>query len=107
MPPCQVGHVRFSGSPRNRSRDRIVGLHIELRIVFDGLAGLRIDAFRPVQIVDVLGCFDKFPGRTIQRIEESITAKMTHDFPSLASDNGVVEHMDADLVVVHESFGVY
>ena len=37
-----------------RARLGIVDLHVELRIVVERLAGLRIEALGPVQIVDVL-----------------------------------------------------
>ena len=100
MPPCHVGQVRFSGSPRRGPRYRIVDLHIQLRIVFDGLSGLRIEALGPVQVIDVLRAFDELSVRAIQRVEEAVAAEMADHLAGLAVDDRVVEHVDADLVVV-------
>src|SRR5439155_10092108 len=83
-----------------RARYRIVDLHVELRIVFERLAGLRIDALGPVQIIDVLSSLDELSVRAIQRIEEPVAAEMADDLASLATDGRVVEHVDADLVIV-------
>ena len=62
-----------------RPRHRIVDLHVQLRIVFDRLAGLRIDALGPVQIVDVLRALDELSVGAIERIEEAVAAEMADD----------------------------
>ena len=49
MPPCQVGQVRLQAVAAQRARRGIVDLHVELRIVVERLAGLRIETLGPVQ----------------------------------------------------------
>ena len=88
-----------------RPRHRIVHLHIQLRIVFDRLAGLRIEALGPVQVVDVLRALDELSVRAVQRVEEAVAAEMADDLAGLAVDDRVVEHVDADLVVVPRIVG--
>ena len=56
--PCRA--CPLLGIAAQSACGRIVDLHIEFRIVFDRLAGFRIEAFRPVEVIDVLGAFDEF-----------------------------------------------
>src|SRR5262249_52632407 len=96
--PCRTR--AFLGIAGKSERRGVVDLDIELRIVFDWLAGLRIEALRPVQVVDVLGALDEFSCRTIERIEEAVASKMTDDFPCLSTDDRVIQHVDTDLIVI-------
>src|SRR5262245_4116771 len=81
-------------------RYRIVDLHVQLGVVFNRLATLLIDAFGPVQIVDVLSRLDELSVRAIERIKEAVTAEMADDLAILAADGRIVEHVDANLVIV-------
>src|SRR5580704_19489771 len=83
-----------------RTSCRIINLHIQLGIVVGWLAGLRIDALGPVQIVDVLSALEEPSVRAIQRVEEAVAAEVADYLAGLAVDNRVVEHVDTDLVVV-------
>src|SRR6516225_2091357 len=78
----------------------IVDLHVELRIVFERHAGFCIETLRPVQIVDVLHASDEFAARAIERVIETIAGEMPDDLAAAAADRRVVQHVDADLVVV-------
>ena len=83
-----------------RARLRHVGLHVELGIVFDRLAGLGIEALGPVEVVDVLAALDEAAVVAIERVEEAVAAEMADHLARLAVDGGVVQHVDAVLVVV-------
>src|SRR5580704_10599095 len=82
------------------SRFRYVALHIELRIVFDRLAGLGIETPGPVEIIHVLPALDEAAIGAIERVEEAIAPEMSYDLAALAVDRGVVEQMNAVLVGV-------
>src|SRR5215475_6542182 len=86
--------------PAQCARRRIISLDVELRIVFDGFARLRIEARRTVQIIDVLSSFDELAGRTIKRIEETIPPEMTDNLTHLAADERVIQHVDANFVII-------
>src|SRR5262249_49489602 len=83
-----------------RTRYRIVDLHVQLRIVLGRFAGFRIESFGPIQIVAVLSTPDELSVRAIQGIEEAVAAEMADDLAHLTADDRVVEHVDTDLVVV-------
>src|SRR5262249_41322934 len=88
----------FLGIAPQRSRGRIVRLHVQLRIVFPRLSGFRIQALGPVQVVDVLSAFDEPSIRAVQRIEKAVAAEMADYLAGLTANDGVVEHVDANLV---------
>src|SRR4029077_10368294 len=62
----------------------LVGLQVLLGIVFDGLAGLGINAVRPVELLGILLRRHELPIGTVQPIEEAIAAKMGDDLAVLA-----------------------
>src|SRR5206468_1065046 len=88
------------GIAAQRPRYWIVDLHVQLRIVFDRFAALRIETLGPVQIVDVLSALDELSVRSIQGIEEPVAAEVSNDLAELAPDHRVIEHMHSNLVVV-------
>ena len=96
--PGRAGPLHAVAAQRARLRD--VVLHVELGIVFDRLAGLGIEPLGPVQIVHVLAALDEAAVGAIERVEEAVAPEMADDLAGLAVDRGVVEHVDADLVVV-------
>ena len=75
-------------------------LHFKARVVFHGLAGLGVQALRPVQVVDVFGPLDEAAVEPVQRIKETVAAKVADHLAVLALDHGVVDHMDPDLVII-------
>ena len=83
-----------------RASSRHVLLDVELGIVFDRLAGLGIEALGPVQIVDVLAALDEAAIAAIERVEKSIAAEVRDDLARFTVDRHVVEHVNADLVIV-------
>src|SRR5215468_3548591 len=48
-----------------------IGLHIEVRIIVDGLAGLRIDALRPGDLLLILVGAQELTARAIKRVVEA------------------------------------
>ena len=75
-------------------------LNVELRIVVERLAGLGIDALGPVQIVDVLAALDEAAVGAIERVEEPVASEMGDRLAVLTVDRGVVQQVDAVLVVI-------
>src|SRR5271166_5970447 len=74
-----------------------VALHIDLRIVFERLAGLRIETLGPVEIIHVLPTLDEAAVGAIERVEEAVAPEVSDDLAALAVDRGVVEQMNAVL----------
>mgnify|MGYP003694452209 CR=1 FL=1 len=75
--PGRAGALHAVAAQRARFGD--VLLHVELRIVFERLAGLGIDALGPVQIVDVLSALDEAAVGAIERVEEPVASEMADD----------------------------
>ena len=96
--PCRAGSLHRVAA--QRARFRVVDLHIEFGIVFKWHTRLLVKAFRPVQIVNVFPALDKFTGHAVERVVKAVASKMAHHFAFLAPDGGVVEHVDADFVVI-------
>src|SRR6516225_6607596 len=82
------------------ARLRHIGLHVEARIVFDGLAGLGIKPLGPVEVVGVLAAFDEAAIGPVERIEKAVAGEMAYHLAPLAVDGLIIEEMDADLVVI-------
>src|SRR5207245_7913044 len=74
--------------------------HVQLRIEFVRIAPRGIETLDLVQIIDVLTTFYELSVRTIQRIEEPVAAEMSDDLAVLTADDCVIEHVNADLVVI-------
>src|SRR5262249_39558938 len=74
-----AGDIR-AHPPRDLVADRIGWLRIELKIlggvVFERLAGVAIDALRPVDDLDVLHRFEELTVEAIEGVLESVTAGM-------------------------------
>lgn len=73
-PAARVGayiELRGGASANNR-----ILLKLLRRIVLDGLAGLRIDAFRPIQVFDVLSSADEGAISAVQRVIKSVAGEM-------------------------------
>ena len=83
-----------------RPRLGVVDLHVELRIVVERLSGLRIESFRPVQVVDVLPASEELAVGAIDRVVEPVAREVADDLPASAVDRRVVQHVDADFVEV-------
>src|SRR5215510_10623767 len=82
--PGRAGALHAVAAQRTRLGD--VLLNVELGIVFDRLAGFRIDALRPVQVVHVLAALDEAAVAAVERVEEAVAAEMGDDLAILAVD---------------------
>src|SRR5262249_5603186 len=96
--PGRAGALHAVAAQRPRLGDAL--LPVELGVVFERFAGLGIETFGPVQIVHVLAALDEAAVGAVERIEETVAPEMRHRLATLPIDGGVVEKMDAVLVVV-------
>src|SRR5205823_3213164 len=83
----------------------LVDLEILFRIVLDRLAGLGIDAVRPVDLLGVLLRRDELPVVAVQRVEEAVTAEMRDNLAILAAHFRINQLIDAHLVIIEEVAG--
>src|SRR5262249_48321182 len=98
--PGRAGPLHHIGIGTQLARRRQILLHIELRIVLERHAGLGIETLGPVQLVGVLSTLDEAAIAAIDRIEEAVAGEMADDLALLAIDYLIIEHVDADLVVI-------
>src|SRR5271169_27512 len=97
-PAARVGayiELRGGASANNR-----ILLKLLRRIVLDGLAGLRIDAFGPIQVFDVLSSADEGAISAVQRVIKSVAGEMAQHLAWLTVDRDVVQHLRADFVII-------
>src|SRR6185295_3593476 len=84
---------------RGRGGARIE-LHVLGWIVVDGLAGLLVDAFGPVDVVHVGFGRDDLAVVALHGVGEAVTRRMRDQLAVLAGDLAVDENVRADLVIV-------
>src|SRR5262249_40589066 len=77
-----------------------IGLHILGWIVVERLAGLRVEAGRPGQLVDILLAGHERPVVAIKRIIEAVAGGVDDQLAILAVDLGVDDRVLGDLIVV-------
>jgi hypothetical protein len=79
---------------------RRIDLHIDIGIVIERLAGLRVEAGCPVQCVDILLAGNKGAIGAVKHIEEAIARGMHDELAILAVDLGVDDRVLGDFVEV-------
>src|SRR5438477_8939609 len=77
-----------------------VFLHVLGRVVVERLAGLRVEAGRPVQLVDVLLAGDERAVDPVERIEEPVARRVHDELAVLAVDLGVDDGMLGDFIEI-------
>src|SRR6267378_595890 len=99
------GACAFHRIAAQRARLWHVALHIERGVIFERLAGLGVEALGPVQVVDVLAAAHEAAVVAVERIVEAVATEMAEHLAHLAVDVGVIQQVDADLVIVPRIVG--
>src|SRR5260221_6134748 len=78
----------------------VIVLDIAGRIVIERLAGLGVEAGRPVQLIDILLAGNEGAVGAVERVEEAVPRRVNEKLAVLAIDLGVDDRMLGNLIVI-------